>query len=165
MRANTRVDPASPGPSGTLGLMKLPNSVHEAHPWVIARIAPDFELLDVWAVPAEGGPDDFDSFLGVMTSLDPTDAGPASRALFWVRFRLGALLGWDHPDEDHPIPGATETTLSARLPDDLRGSARDTEVGAALRRTGAAFVPLYRTDGEWAAEISNDTVHGVLHLA
>ena len=27
------------------------------------------------------------------------------------------------------------------------------------------FVPLYRTDDEFAAEISNQTVHGVMHLA
>jgi hypothetical protein len=27
------------------------------------------------------------------------------------------------------------------------------------------FVPVYQTETEWAAEISNDTVHGVLHLA
>lgn len=26
-------------------------------------------------------------------------------------------------------------------------------------------MPLYRTDDEWAAEISNETVHGVVHLA
>jgi hypothetical protein len=27
------------------------------------------------------------------------------------------------------------------------------------------FTPLYRTDDEFAAEISNQTVHGVMHLA
>ena len=27
------------------------------------------------------------------------------------------------------------------------------------------FTPLYRTDDEFAAEVSNQTVHGVLHLA
>ena len=27
------------------------------------------------------------------------------------------------------------------------------------------FVPLYRTDSEFAAEVSNQTVHGVMHLA
>lgn len=36
-------------------------------------------------------------------------------------------------------------------------------IGDFLQRAGA--IPLYRTDDEWAAEISNDTVHGVLHLA
>lgn len=139
--------------------------MHEAHPWVIGAIAHDFRLLDVWALPAEGGDDEFDSLVDVMTSLDPTEAGGASRALFWIRLRLGALLGWDDASKKHRIPGATETTLGERLPEELRGSADDTRPGDALRRVGAGFVPLYRTEDEWAAEISNDTVHGVLHLA
>ena len=70
--------------------MRLSNSAHEAHPWVIGRIAPDFRLLDAWAVPAEGGPDEFDSFLEVMASFDPATAESAlSRALFSLRLRLG----------------------------------------------------------------------------
>ena len=145
--------------------MRLPNSAHESHPWVIAEIAHDFRLLDVWAVPVQGHAGDFDSFVEVMTSLDPDDAGLPSRVLFWVRLRLGDLFGWDDRTKEHAIPGATETTLSARLPEDLRGSAESAVVGDALQRVGAAFVPLYRTDEEWAAEISNDTVHAVLHLA
>ena len=38
-------------------------------------------------------------------------------------------------------------------------------IGNAIQRAGGDFAPLYRTDEEWAAEISNATVHGVLHLA
>jgi len=38
--------------------MRIPNSAHEAHPWVIAQIAPDFKLLDAWALPVQGGPDE-----------------------------------------------------------------------------------------------------------
>ncbi|HEX3392252.1 MAG TPA: hypothetical protein VHS55_06790 [Solirubrobacteraceae bacterium] len=34
--------------------MRLPNATHEQHPWVIAEIAPDFKLLDVWRLPAQG---------------------------------------------------------------------------------------------------------------
>ena len=34
--------------------MRLPNSAHEARPWVIGEIAPDFRLLDVWALPVQG---------------------------------------------------------------------------------------------------------------
>jgi Protein of unknown function (DUF2867) len=148
------------------GHVRLPNSAHEAHPWVIAQIAPDFKLLDVWALPVQGGRDGFASFLEVMTSLDPAHAeSTASRALFWLRFRLGAWFGWDDATKKRPIPGCTETTLSARLPDDLRGSAKSPLIGGAMQRAAGGFTPLYRTDEEWAAELSNDTVHGVLHLA
>ena len=143
--------------------MRLPNSAHEAHPWVIGRIAPDFRLLDAWAVPAEGGPDDFDLFLEVMASFDPATAESAlSRALFSLRLRLGAWLGLDDATE-RPIPGCPETTLSVRLPEKLRGSATGPVIGHTMQQAG--FVPLYRTDDEWAAEVSNATVHGVLQLA
>jgi hypothetical protein len=144
--------------------MRLPNSVHESHPWVIGRIAPDFKLLDAWAVPVEGGPDEFDSFLEVMASFDPANAESAlSRALFSLRLRLGAWLGLDDTTKKRPIPGCTETTLSVRLPEGLRGSATGPEISDAMQQAG--FVPLYRTDDEWAAEVSNATVHGVLQLA
>ena len=45
------------------------------------------------------------------------------------------------------------------MPEDLRGSAADVHFVA------LPFVPLYRTRDEFAAEISNRTVHGVMHLA
>jgi hypothetical protein len=146
--------------------MRLPNSAHEAHPWVIGRIAPDFKLLDVWALPVEGSRNDFQSFLEGMAAFDPTDSGSAaSRALFWLRLRLGAWFGWDDASKKRPIPGCTESTLVSRLPDHLRGSARNPVISGAMQRAAGGFVPLYQTHDEWAAEISNDTVHGVLHLA
>jgi hypothetical protein len=144
--------------------MRLSRSAYRAHPWRIAEIAPDFELLDAWALPVEGSREDFDAFLAVMDSLDPTRSpSAATRALFWLRFRLGALFGWDDAAAKRPVPGCRETTLRARLPADLRGGA---EGPAARGANGTArrFAPLYRTEDEWAAEISNDTVHGVLHL-
>ena len=137
--------------------------MHEAHPWVIAQIAPDFTLLDVWALPAEGGPDDFPALVDVLASLDPAESSAASRFLFAARRRLGDWFGWDD-DAALPIPGATETTLRDRLPAELRDSATGPGAGDGLRRAGAAFTPVYRTVDEWAAEIANDTVHGVLHV-
>jgi hypothetical protein len=79
--------------------MRLPNSAHEARPWVIGEIAPDFKLLDVWALPVRGDLHDFHSFLEAMASLDPTDGGSTvSRALFWVR----DWFGWDDATKRRP---------------------------------------------------------------
>lgn len=140
--------------------MRLANAVHEAHPWVIARIAPDFELLDVWELPAEGRADEFEALIETVMSLDPTRSeSRATRALFALRFRLGALFGWDDGERALPVPGRAETTLSARVPQELRDEmAPPVAVGA------ASFVPIYRTENEAAAEISNSTVHGVMQL-
>ena len=140
--------------------MRLPTAEHEAHHWVIAQIAPDFELIDAWALPAEGGRDGFDALLKIMASLDGANAESGiTRALFRVRYQLGAWFGWDDAARRLPIPGCTETTLSQRLPADLLVSA------AGLDLSPASFTPLYRTRDEWAAEMSNGTVHAVLHLA
>ena len=50
--------------------MKLPNAVYQARPWRIHEIACDFTLDDVWALPVNGGADDFPTLLDVMFSLD-----------------------------------------------------------------------------------------------
>jgi hypothetical protein len=141
--------------------VRLSNATHEAHPWVIAQVAPDFKLLDVWQLPAQGGPDEFPTLVEIVTSLDPAKGDSrATRALFSLRWRLGAWFGWDNDTGELAVPGRTETTLSARVPEDLRDTAtRPVAVGS------ATFVPIYRTDDEWAAEISNSTVHAVMHLA
>jgi hypothetical protein len=146
--------------------MRLPNSAHEGHPWAISEIASDFKLLDVWQLPVEGGPDGFEGFLGQLASFNPAESGPlVSRFLFWVRFRLGELFGWDDPDQERPIPGCTETSLRERLPEDLRPSSESgPAVNLFMQRAAGGFSPLYLTEDEWAAEISNGTVHGVLHV-
>lgn len=138
--------------------MRLPNAVHETRPWRIREIAPDFILEDVWALPVHGGAGDFPALLAAMASLDTAHSGSAlTRLLFAVRWALGRWFGWDEAAE-RPIPDETEASLAARLPQDLRGT-------VAGLRFGSPFVPLYRTDREFAAELSNRTVHGVLHLA
>jgi hypothetical protein len=138
--------------------MRLPNAAHETRPWRIREIAPDFRVEDVWALPVYGGAEDFAVLLEVMASLDPADgASPATRLLFAVRWRLGSWFGWDDAAE-RPIPGREEVSLASRLPADLRGTAAGLDFGSRL------FAPLYRTDTEFAAEVSNQTVHAVMHL-
>jgi hypothetical protein len=136
--------------------MRLPNSEHESRRWRIADIAPDFRLEDVWALPARGSAEDFEALLEVMASLDPAKGeSAATRLLFSLRSRLGGWFGWDDATRELAIPGNAETTLSARLPVDLRNTATNVD------RSSYGFRPLYRTDVEWAAELSNQTVHAV----
>jgi Protein of unknown function (DUF2867) len=146
--------------------MRLPNEVHESGPWRIHEIVPDFTLEDVWALPVHGGVDDFPKQLELGTSLDPANADSLpARALWRIRDRLGAWFDLGRISEPDggaqalPIPGTTQTFLAARLPDDLRNSRWDHDFGS------LPFRPLFRTDTEAAAEVSNKTVHGVMHLA
>jgi hypothetical protein len=141
--------------------MRLPDTAHTSQPWRIHQLTGDFRLEDVWALPTPGGPDDFprvvQGFPQLARGLDAADASPGfsrvARALWAIRWKLGALLGWDRPDRGL---GSRVPTLRDRLPADLR----DTPSGPGLDR----FTSLYLLEDEWAAEIANRTMHGVLHL-
>jgi hypothetical protein len=111
--------------------MRVPAHEHRARPWRIHDVVRDFHLEDVWALPVRGGRDDFPEVVRMALTFDPSRSGAwPVRALFALRWRIGALLGWD--------AGSDEGV--------------------------AAFTPMYETGDEYAAEIANRTVHGVLHL-
>ena len=136
--------------------MRLPDSEHTSRPWRIHEIAPDFRVEDVWALPATGGPGDFPRLVEGAASLDLSKGSSAPvRALFAIRWKAGELFGWD--DSDTGL-GSRVPTLRDRLPAELR----DAPPGPALG--SAPFSPLFLTDDEFAAEIANRTMHGVLHL-
>ena len=147
---------------------RIPNTVHEAGPWRIREIAADFTLEDVWALPVCGGAEDFQVLLDHLTTFDPgSSTSLPTRVLWGARdllgkwFDLGRIsVPADEATGDRlTIPGTDEVSLAKRLPADLRGSA------TGLDQRFVPFEPLYRTDDEWAAEISNKTVHGVMHLS
>ncbi len=138
--------------------MKLPNTAHTSRPWRIHELTGDFRLEDVWALPTPGGPDDFPRLVQQMASFDPAKSSPgAVRTLFAIRWKVGELLGWDDPDAGVGV-GSRVPTLRDRLPADLRDAPSGPEF------PGAPFTSLYLIEDEWAAEIANRTVHGVLHV-
>jgi hypothetical protein len=135
--------------------MRLPDTAHTSRPWRIHEITGDFRLEDVWALPTPGGPDDFPRLVQGFVSADPSQRSSAAvRTLLAIRSKVGELLGWDGPDVGL---GSRVPTLRDRLPADVLESP-----GPAF--TALPFVPLYLLDDEWAAEIANRTVHGVMHL-
>jgi hypothetical protein len=136
--------------------MRLPNSAHTSHPWRIHELTRDFRLEDVWALPTPGGPDDFPRLVELAASLDPSRSpSSAVRTLFAIRWKVGGLLGWDGSDAGL---GSRVRTLRDRLPVDL-GNAPSGPAFDAL-----PFTPLYLLEDEFAAEIANRTMHGVMHL-
>ena len=133
--------------------MRLPNTAHTSRPWRIHELTPEFRLEDVWALPTPGGLDDFPRLVQLITSGNASrDSKGAAHALWVIRLKLGEILGWD------ASPGLDRPSLRGRLPADLR----DLPPGSDFR--ALPFAPLYLTPDEFAAEIINRTVHGVLHL-
>jgi hypothetical protein len=136
--------------------MRLSNTAHTSRPWRIHEIAPDFRLEDVWELPGRGGPDDFPRLVQTIASLDPAQGSSrAARTLWAIRWKLGELLGWDDPEAGL---GARTPTLRDRLPADLREAPFGPEFDP------LPFTSLYLLEDEFAAEVANGTVHGVLHI-
>jgi len=136
--------------------MRLPESAHTSRPWRIHEVADDFRVLDVWGLPTPGGPGDFPLLVQLLAAVDLSRASSGTvRALFAVRQKLGELFGWDGPEAG---VGSRVESLSARLPADLRESAPGPQFDS------SPFEPLYLTTDEFAAEVANRTVHGLLHL-
>jgi hypothetical protein len=135
---------------------RLPNTAHTSRPWRVHELTHDFRLEDVWALPTPGGPDDFPRLVQQMASFDPTrSSSGAVSMLFAIRWKIGELLGWDGPGAGL---GSRVPTLRDRLPADLR----DAPSGPGF--DALPFTSLYLIDDEWAAEIANRTMHGVMHV-
>ncbi len=131
--------------------MRLPNDAHTSRPWRIHELTRDFRLEDVWALPTPGGLDDFHLLVEGMAAGNPSEgSSPVVRALFAIRWKLGEVFGWDDVED---VP-----TLRNRLPADLRDGPAGPDFDA------LPFDPLYLLDDEWAGEIANRTMHGVMHL-
>ena len=136
--------------------MRLPNTAHTSRPWRIHELTRDFRLEDVWALPTPGGPDDFPRLVEGIASGDPAQGSSrAARTLWAIRWKVGELLGWEGPEAGL---GSRVPTLRERLPVDLRDAPSGPEFDA------LPFTSLYLLADEWAAEVANRTVHGVMHV-
>ncbi|TVL88815.1 DUF2867 domain-containing protein [Streptomyces sp. SAJ15] len=137
--------------------MRLAKSAHVAHPWRVHEITRDFAVEDVWSFRTPGaGPDDFPAMLAAIGSHGRIDQQSRPvRVLFSLRWKLGALLGWDKPSAGL---GGRVASLRERLPDDLRDASPAPDGG------GPVLTAVYQTPAESVRELANKTVHTVMHL-
>ena len=137
--------------------MRLPDSAHTSQPWRIHELTQDFRLEDVWALPTPGGPKDFPRLVEMIAAGDSTETSSRpARALWALRWKLGEVFGWDDAD---PASLSKRQMLRDRLREDLRDGPAGPDFDA------LPFTSVYLLDDEWAAEIANKTVHGVMHLS
>jgi hypothetical protein len=144
---------------------KLNPARHSDHAWRVHTLAPDFELLDVWSVPIHADPargESFARFLDVVLA-NGLAAGRATSALVELRRVLGRLFGWDRDVFTLPIPGCTERSIAERMTEaDRRRSSVDPH-----RRTTpfTEVLMVYRFEDEALLEISNNTIHALVHFS
>jgi Protein of unknown function (DUF2867) len=136
--------------------MRLQDTAHTSRAWRIHELTRDFRLEDVWALPTPGGRDDFTRLVQLMASGDPAQGSSrAARTLWAIRWKVGKRLGWDARDARF---GSRAPTLRDRLPADLREAPSGPDFAA------LPFSSLYLLHDEWAAEIANRTMRGVMHV-
>jgi len=137
-------------------MRRVPESEFRGRPWRIHEFIDGFRVEDVWAVDTRGHAADFPRVVDLIASFDTEEsASPIIRFLFAARWKIGGWLGWDDPS----------TGLGARVPglrDRLPASLRDTVDPG--RFAALPFTPLYELPDEFAAEIANETMHGVMHI-
>ncbi|MEV4944965.1 DUF2867 domain-containing protein [Streptomyces sp. NPDC053755] len=132
-------------------------TAYTEQPWLIHDLTPDFTVQDVWSFRTPGaGPDDFPVMLAAMRAAGgPARQHPAVRFLFAVRWRLGAVLGWDDPSAG---VGARVASLRDRLSGDRRDVPRGPD------DDDMPLKAVYELPREAARELANKTVHTVMHL-
>ncbi|UGQ11377.1 DUF2867 domain-containing protein [Yinghuangia sp. ASG 101] len=136
---------------------RLTETAHTGQPWRIHELTRDFRIEDVWSFRTPGaGPDEFPAMLEAMRTTGGLAKQPRPvKLLFAVRWKLGALLGWDKPSAG---VGRRVASLRERLPDDLRDAPPGPD------DDGMPLKALYELDTEAAREMANKTVHTVMHL-
>ncbi|HEY5977973.1 MAG TPA: DUF2867 domain-containing protein [Solirubrobacterales bacterium] len=137
--------------------LQLPNSAQTSRPWRIHELVGDFKLEDVWELPTPGGhAEDFPLLVAGFAAGDSGQSpSRVARSLWAIRWKLGELFGWDDPETG---VGSRVETLRDRLPADLRDGPQGPDFSK------LPFKSLYLLDDEFAAEVANKTVHGVMHL-
>jgi hypothetical protein len=136
---------------------RLAEAAYTGQPWRIHELTSDFRVEDVWAFRTPGaGPDDFPVMLAAMRTAGGFAKQPRLvKFLFAVRWKLGALLGWDRPSAG---VGRRVVSLRDRLPGDLRDAPRGPDSDA------MPLNAVYELETEAARELANKTVHTVMHL-
>ena len=122
-----------------------------AHP---RKLTEDFRLEDVWALPTPGGADDFRRLVHLIATGDPSRGSPRSVRMLWaIRWKVRSCSGGTAR-----TPAPRRRRSRDRLPADLRAAPSGPDFAA------LPFTSLYLLDDEWAAEIANRTMRGVMHV-
>ncbi len=148
--------------------MMINKETHLARSWKVNEIANDFILWDVWEIPIVANnsrTENFQSFYGIAfeTFKKMQTKTTLVGILFTLRFWISKIFPLDRNINTLQIQCCNETTVKIRL------SSQDLEkskAGKAIRvnNIDLEFRPVYLFEDESMHELSNDTVHGLIHV-
>ncbi|NJD76819.1 MAG: DUF2867 domain-containing protein [Candidatus Methanoperedens sp.] len=148
--------------------MMIDKETHSARPWKVNEIGKDFILWDVWEIPIAANNSKTENFQAFYRIAFETFKKMQTKTtlvsiLFTLRFWMDKIFPLDRNINILPIPGCRETSVKSRL------SSQDLEkskVGMAIKdkNTVLEFRPVYLFEDESLHELSNDTVHGLIHV-
>jgi hypothetical protein len=152
--------------------MRIDKQEHFASPWRVHELAKDFQLLDVWEYPIH-----VDRRLGENTYsyrdlVESPEEGikefnTLATGLIGFRQWLGRVFHLDQRLNKLPIPGSTETSLRERLTPEQRQEQPWAGPNPKERPPKLDLLPwrtVYEYENESLLEVSNDTVHALLHI-
>jgi hypothetical protein len=151
----------------------LDKKKHYSQPWKVHKIAKDFKLLDVWEFPilADNSKNqDLSLFLKVVQNRQKYDLknGVSFRLLMAgvlvvLRNFMSKIFSIDKDVNTLPIPGCKETSLRERLSrEDQKENLAEPEIKGDEKERGFRAVYLYENECLW--ELSNNTVHALMHF-
>lgn len=144
---------------------RLGAAQHYRQPWRVHELARDFALLDVWGFPIRADPARarFADFVRILAANGAFTDNPFADALLELRTWLGRAFGWDRNPHSLPIPGCREKSVAERLPPEDRRTNRADDVHIRQHRVVDVRV-VYLFPNELLMEVSNQTVHGLIHF-
>ncbi len=138
------------------GSARIDPEEFRARPLRVHALLHDVPLEDAWAVPlAGGGAGRTVQDLRAVMVAGRAAAPAVVRGLFWLRFRIGALFGWDHQ---------RSAWNSESYADRLSVADRARSLIAPGTPDGS-FRLLYRFEDEQLSELRNATVHAFVSLS
>jgi hypothetical protein len=133
-------------------------TAHRQRAWRVHTLAHDFELEDLWMFDLGGRrAGDVREFLACFWEVMH---GLSGNWLVKLRLRIGRVMKWDDHDLTLALPGCAEASVGARLdPDDRARNLAADDVPTPNVKTVYVFAD------EALYELSNDTIHALLHVA
>lgn len=149
---------------------KVPNETHLKNDWLVQKLAPDFELLDVWEYPICFKTDEGDTLYKFRKyAIEPTLKNAfnfsITGALFYFRAIIGKIFRLDKDVNKLPIPDCKEISLAERM-NETEKSQHSSKLDIEIRTDKFLdFRTVYSLEDETVNEISNATEHTLMHYA